>query len=253
MAGRHFDERTDPHAIGHKTLAVSLSDMAAMGAKPASVLLSLTLPEMNTDWLDGFLAGFSALATQFDVNLVGGDTTQGPLSISTVVFGHLPTSIAPLWRHGANCGDLIVVSGRLGGAARALHDHTANQTPLHYPQPRVKLGIALREIATSCIDISDGLIQDFSHVLSASNKGAIIQVDDIPIVGNRDNALTGGDDYELCFTLPAKQAQTLTTLSQQMDLTLTVIGEVTKEPELKLQDATGQTVQIQQSGFEHFA
>lgn len=252
ILGKHFKPSTSPHAIGHKALAVSLSDIAAMGAKPTSCLLSLTLPDIDKKWLDQFAQGFHDIANQFNVSLVGGDTTQGPLSISTVVFGTLPKEITPLWRHGAQPDDLIVVSGELGAAAHALHHTTANQIPLNYPTPRIALGIALRNLATSCIDISDGLTQDLSHILNASQVGAEIKTASLPLGGTLKDALNGGDDYELCFTVPKSKNQTINILSQQLNLPLTIIGTVTQHHGLRCLDPHGHDMPLSQLGFQHF-
>lgn len=252
IVDKHFKPSTPPHAIGHKALAVSLSDIAAMGARPTSCLLSLTLPDTDEDWLDQFAQGFHELANRFNVNLVGGDTTHGPLSISTVVFGTLPKETTPLWRHGAQADDFVVVSGHIGGAAHALHHPYEDQALLNYPIPRIELGIALRDLATSCIDISDGLAQDLSHILDASHVGADIKTDLIPLGGTLEDALNGGDDYELCFTIPKSKEHAINMLSQQLNLPLTIIGSVTQHRGLRCLDPHGNDTPLSQHGFQHF-
>lgn len=252
VAGKHFRKDAHPDSIGHKSLAVSLSDIAAMGATPTSCLLSLTLPTADEDWITHFAHGFHALAKQYQVSLIGGDTTQGPLSISTVVFGILPSSAPPLQRNGANADDLIVVSGQLGAAAHALHHPTEDQSALDYPTPRIELGIALRELASSCIDISDGLLQDLSHILRASKVGAKLNLDAMPLAGTHKEALTGGDDYELCFTIPKKHEKALAAIAQQLDIPLSIIGCATADKQLIIVDQSGHPQDIDASGFQHF-
>lgn len=252
VAGKHFLEGVHPNSIGHKSLAVSLSDIAAMGAKPTSCLLSLTLQKANDTWLKAFAAGFYQLAKKFDVSLVGGDTTHGPLSITTIVFGILPNTITPLRRDGAQIGDLVVVSGQLGSAAHAYNHADIKQTPLNFPTPRIELGTALRGIATSCIDISDGFAQDLSHILMASQVGAKIHTSKLPLGGTADEALTGGDDYELCFTIPEDKQSDIENISQQLELPLTVVGSITQDSNLTLLDKNDKVININTKGFQHF-
>ena len=241
VEGRHFLQSTPPHAIGYKALAVSISDMAAMGAAPSTCLLSLCIPTTDAHWLSEFSNGFFQVANQFSIELIGGDVTEGPCVISTTIFGTAPHGTL-LKRSGAQVGDAIFVSGILGNAGAALQNPTLDQTPLNYPQPRVALGIALRDIATSCIDISDGLLQDLGHILKASHVGADVQVDAIPHTSSLECALTAGDDYELCFTSP----------HQNLDLPVTKIGVVTNTHELRLLDQNGQQLPFQDKGYQHF-
>lgn len=251
VAGRHFRESAEPYDIGYKTLAVNLSDLAAMGAKPNAFLLSLTLPELNEAWIKGFCEGLYALAHQFQVEHVGGDITKGPLTISVVAFGEVPQHSA-LTRSGACVGDDIYVSGVLGDAAIALHNSAYDQTRLNRPLPRIALGLALRDLATSCIDISDGLAQDLQHILTASAKGADIHSENIPHSGNLEHALSGGDDYELCFTVPPNTREIIAKLSQQLSLPLTRIGTVQSDPRLRILTKDNHMLDYKQNGYQHF-
>lgn len=212
ISGVHFPIDTSPYDIGYKALAVNLSDLAAMGAEPAWVTLALTLPEANTQWLQEFTRGFFALASRYNVQLVGGDTTRGALSITVQAFGFVPPNRA-LRRSGAKPGDAIYVTGNLGDAGFALQQKMEPfLVRLNRPEPRIETGLALRDIATSAIDISDGLVADLGHILKASGVGASLDVPVLPIssellaaVGLEKAwqlALTAGDDYELCFTAP---------------------------------------------------
>lgn len=272
--GVHFPPDTDAASIGWKALAVNLSDLAAMGAQPTWCTLSLSLPESNAAWLDGFLDGFLALATQHDCALVGGDTTRGPLSICVTVHGLVPHGTA-LRRSGAQVGDDVWVTGTLGDAAVALaewqrqsreallhhsrEDGNAGATALRHsleranpassstlrhrldrPTPRVEIGLALRNVATACIDLSDGLVQDLGHLLAASRVGALLDVGAIPGTAPRDARLAGGDDYELCFTAPPAHRDHLAALA-------TRIGHIDAQPGLRLNDATPPP-----RGWDHF-
>ena len=228
VSGVHFPENTSPHAIGHKALAVNLSDLAAMGASPRWFTLALTLPEVDETWLEGFSAGLKALAQQHDCFLIGGDTTRGPLSISIQVMGVVDQNKA-LLRSGAKVGDKIYVTGTLGDAAAGLQsifdssnnknnilEKEANafcQQRLNMPTPRVVESNIIKHFASTCIDVSDGLLQDLSHILEASGVGATLDLTQLPlssalmtiITDNKQAtqlALTGGDDYELLFTIP---------------------------------------------------
>jgi thiamine-monophosphate kinase len=221
VAGVHFFENTPPEDIGFKSLAVNLSDIAAMGASPRWVSLSLTLPDKDLDWIEKFASSFNKLAAEHSLILIGGDLTKGPLSITVQIHGINPKGKS-LRRSGANPGDAIYVSGKLGAAAYALKNiedsilypaATEEEIQrLHRPEARIKTGIVLRDVATSCIDISDGLIADLGHILKASEVGAELELSGIPYsdsLKDIDNslaielALTGGDDYELCFTIPS--------------------------------------------------
>jgi len=263
--GTHFLENTSPYDIGYKCLAVNLSDLAAMGAIPHWALLSLSLPEADPEWMQSFTAGFKSLAQIHGVTLVGGDTTSGPLSISLTALG----SIEPgrqLTRSGANPGDLLVVSGTVGGAARALDLLQAGQAAigqdlLDRPQPRVKLGQALVAYANACIDISDGLLADLGHVLKASGCGARLEIGRLPeaesLTGLEDETrwnyqLSGGDDYELLFTLPPHHKALLATWSQQLDIRLSIIGEIEEGEGVRCIGPDGTIYDPQKAGFEHF-
>ena len=264
--GTHFPEDTSPYDIGYKCLAVNLSDLAAMGAIPHWALLSLSLPEADPEWMQSFTAGFKSLAQVHGVTLVGGDTTSGPLSISLTALG----SIEPgrqLTRSGAKPGDLLVVSGTIGGAARVLDLLQAGlpaigQDLLDRPQPRVKLGQALVAYANACIDISDGLLADLGHVLKASGCGARIEIDKLPYAESlaelEDSArwnyqLSGGDDYELLFTLPPHHKALLATWSQQLDIELSIIGEIEEGEGVRCISPDGTIYDPQKAGFEHFS
>ncbi len=251
IEGRHFRATDNAFDIGFKSLAVSISDLAAMGAEPTAFLLSLSLPRIDERWLMQFSQGLYDIANQYHMQHIGGDTTKGPLTISSVVFGQTPTEHI-LQRRGAQIGDAIYVSGLLGDAACALHDVSHDQTRLKRPQPRVELGMALRKIATSCIDISDGLAQDLGHILKASHVGATLLAENVPQHSSLALALTGGDDYELCFTAPKAQASRLKILSQQLNLPITCIGSITNTQQLEIIDAQNNLITIDREGYQHF-
>ncbi len=264
--GTHFPIDTSAYDIGYKCLAVNLSDLAAMGATPRWALLSLSLPEADPGWVESFTKGFMSLATPYNVTLVGGDTTSGPLSVSLTALGFIEPG-RQLQRSGANPGDLLVVSGTLGGAARALDllqagKPVAEQHLLDRPQPRVELGQALVGYASACIDISDGLLADLGHVLKASACGARVDVEKLPhaeSLAGLENAakwnyqLSGGDDYELLFTLPPEHKAKLPTWSQQLDIGLSIIGEIEKGDASRCMGPDGTAYDPQNAGFEHFS
>jgi len=264
-AGVHFPADSEPYGLGHKCLAINLSDLAAMGSEPRWALLSLSLPGADREWLDAFTSGFRALAASYDVALVGGDTTSGPLSISVTALG-LVRSGGQLLRSGARPGDLIVVSGTLGGAARTLELLRAGATDvdrerLDRPQPRVALGQALAGYASACIDISDGLLADLGHILDASGVGARVDVHRLPpapLLSGLDDGdrwrcqLAGGDDYELLFTLPAAREASLDPLSESLGLPLSVIGCIEEEDGIRCFDRDGRAVRPRSTGYEHF-
>ena len=268
VSGTHFLPDADPFLLGHKTLAVNLSDMAAMGAAPRWAVLAIALPEADEAWLAQFSAGFFALAQQHGVELIGGDTTRGPLNLCVTIFGEVPAQQA-LRRSGAQVGDEIWVSGRLGDAALALAhlqghialsdaEFAACAPALQQPQPRVALGLALRGIATSAIDISDGLLADLGHILECSNLGAEIRFDALPVSdvlrasGQLWLALSGGDDYELCFTAPAARALEIEQALAALDLPATVVGQVEAEPGLRLLTPEGGAWTPPATGYQHF-
>jgi thiamine-monophosphate kinase len=263
--GVHFPRDTAAADIGWKALAVNLSDLAAMGAEPAWCLLSLSLPEADAAWLDGFLDGFCALADLHGVALVGGDTTRGPLSISVAIHGFVPPAAA-LTRSGAQVGDELWVTGTLGDAAAALllgdAADTALRLRLDRPPPRVAAGRALRGIATSCIDVSDGLVADLGHVLAASRVGAYVDLAQVPASTALAAALTGdarwqlqlggGDDYELCFSAPAARQDAVHAALAASDTQATVIGRIIDGHGCRIVAPDGSAWQPRRGGFEHF-
>ena len=273
LAGRHFFHEDDAAGVGHKSLAVNLSDMAAMGATPRWALLSIALPEADERWIGNFAQGLFALADAHGVALIGGDTTKGALTIAVTIMGEVERGQA-LRRGGAKPGDDIWVSGTLGDAALALahlkrgislapHDAAVLLPRLHTPAPRVKLGQKLLGLAHSAIDISDGLLADLGHVLEASKVGAEIDVDAVPVsaavrgylehAAAREAVLAGGDDYELCFTAAPKRHTEIEALSRRLKLNLTRVGHITRKKGLALHDAQGRPVTWEHKGFDHFA
>ena len=270
VTGTHFFADTAPYNIGWKALAVNVSDMAAMGANPKWATLAISLPEVNQAWLAEFSRGFFACADAFNVDLIGGDTTRGPLNISVTILGEVPTGKA-LKRSGAQLGDDIWVSGQLGSAALGLA-HLREKVQLkneldiclkalNTPSPRNALGLALRGIATSCIDISDGLLADLGHILKASNLGAMIDLEKIPCIellkNNLDYSqfqeliLAGGDDYELCFTAPKSKREDINNLSKQLNLLISFIGKTRIDTRLQA-DYKNNPIILLKQGFDHF-
>ena len=272
IAGVHFPEKTSPHAIGFKSLAANLSDLAAMGAEPAWVTLALSLPTNNFLWLDQFAEGFYTLAEEHQVALIGGDTTCGPLAITIQAQGLIPKGEA-ITRSGAKVGDYICVTGALGEAGYELMRLGGKpQQPtivnrLNYPIPRISVGLALREIASSAIDVSDGLIADLGHILNASQVGARIILEDLPISsamrGHEDQAmmfqlaLTAGDDYELCFTVPDEHIERLNQLQYDLNLPIKHIGNIEEQPGLRIHRPDGEPLVINAGssggGYDHFS
>jgi thiamine-monophosphate kinase len=264
VSGTHFFADADPCLLGHKTLAVNLSDLAAMGARPRWATLAISLPRADEAWLERFSAGFFALANRYGVDLVGGDTTRGPLNLCVTIFGEVEAGRA-LRRSGAQAGDEIWVSGKLGDAALALahlqgrvvlseNDLAACAKALHQPQPRVELGLALRGIASSAIDISDGLLGDLGHILDASQVGAQIDVAAVPVSSVLRSfplyagcALSGGDDYELCFTAPAARRADVLGIGEQFPLTR--IGRIVAGQGIC--DGAGNPINFE-GGYDHF-
>lgn len=270
VSGIHFFADADPYLLGHKTLAVNLSDMAAMGATPRWATLAISLPSADEVWLEKFSAGFFALARQHNVELVGGDTTRGPLNLCVTIMGEVSVQQA-LRRDGAQIGDEVWVSGKLGDAALALAhlqgkvrlndaDFTACSPALHQPQPRVALGLALRGIARSVIDISDGLVADLGHLLDASKVGAQLQFAAMPVSDvvraqtafMQNCVLAGGDDYELCFTAAPHHHAALTRIAHDLRLPLTCIGKVIAGQGCVVHDAHGAIIHLESSGYDHF-
>ncbi len=270
VAGIHFFPEVDPVSLGHKALAVNLSDLAAMGAEPAWFLLNLTLPQVDTHWLEKFCQGMFDLASQYNMQLVGGDTSRGPLAIAIEAHGFVPEALA-LRRSGAKAGDQIYVTGTLGEAALALchrlgeiqlaeSDFSAVADRLDRPVPRVREGMGLRGIAHSAIDISDGLLADLGHILEMSQVGARIFLDRIPVspvcrshikAAGWDSVLAGGDDYELCFTVPKKNIAALEKL--QAPGGFHCIGEIEAESGLRIVDESGKPYRSTFTGHDHFA
>jgi len=271
VAGTHFFEDADPQRLGHKALAVNLSDLAAMGAVPCWLSLALTLPRVDEAWLEAFSEGFLALADYYDCQLIGGDTTRGPLSITVSVKGIVPDGHA-LRRDGARPGDLIYVTGELGGAAlalAALQGHIELDQVLlppllerlELPQPRVLAGCALRGLASSLIDLSDGLASDLMHILRRSGCAAQVELRQLPLPAallNQDEsqrytlALAGGDDYELCFTIPESHRGSMETALAHAGVSFTCIGRcVSGTPAIKWL-ADGCLVPLALSGWDHF-
>ena len=271
VAGRHFLDDVDPASLGWKTLAVNLSDLAAMGARPLAFTLAVALPAVDEPWLAGFANGLFACADAFDCELVGGDTTRGPLNLCVTVFGEVPAGRA-LRRRAAAVGDDGWVSGSIGGAALALRRLLAS-TPidadlrraLERPTPRVALGRSLVGIAHAAIDVSDGLAQDLRHVLAASACGAELQLSALPFARELAEesadvrircALAGGDDYELCFTAAADRRADVMQAGVASDTAVTRIGMVVADRRLRVVDANGadsRSVDAALStGFDHF-
>ncbi len=274
VEGIHFFAGADAEKLGHKSLAVNLSDLAAMGATPHYVTLALTLPSIDDAWLAAFSRGFFSLADEFDVELIGGDTTRGPLSATLTVMGEIEAKRA-LRRDGAKMGDDIWVSGTLGGAALALmhlqgkihlqpHIFARVENRLHRPAPRVALGQALLGAATSVIDISDGLVADLGHICERSKLSAVIERHSLPLASAlmsmsadwRDEcALSGGDDYELCFTAPVAARAKIEIAGAKCDVAITRIGSMKildLNQMVKVIDESGQDVSPKKSGFDHF-
>lgn len=272
VAGRHFFADAEPRALGHKALAVNLSDLAAMGAEPRAFTLALALPEANSAWLKPFSEGLLALADAFRCELIGGDTTRGPLTLSLTVFGDVPAATA-LRRDAARPGDDLWVSGTVGDARLALgalrNEWTLTpealaqtQPRMDMPTPRVALGLALRGIARAALDVSDGLLGDLGHILTRSLVGATIVVDHVPrsvTLAAQSPALqlqctlAGGDDYELCFTAPADARNAVLDAGQRAGVAVTRIGRIDADAGLRLVDAEGAPVTFTHGSFDHFS
>ena len=281
VQGRHFFADADPVLLGHKSLAVNLSDLAACGARPLAFTLALALPTVDARWLEGFSRGLFALAQEHDCELIGGDTTQGPLAICITAFGETPVHdgrIQALLRRNARPGDDIYVSGQVGDARLAL-DMLFGRRPmqsdilertrlrLEKPTPRVALGLALRGVANAAIDISDGLLGDLGHILQSSERGARVETAwimqsqatsaDLKALGveqARLLALAGGDDYELLFTAQASARAAVQAAARASGTTATLIGAIEDEPGLRLLDMQGQSLSADAfRSFDHFA
>ena len=276
VEGRHFLNTVPAKRLGHKALAVNLSDLAASGAKPVAFTLALAMPRIDETWLQGFSAGLLALADQHTCELVGGDTTQGPLTICITVMGEVPPGDA-LLRQGAQVGDDIYISGSVGDARLALEvmrgqlslsasDFESCRQRMEQPQPRIALGLALRGVANACIDVSDGLAGDLGHVLKASQVGAVLTTDwvqdsaaisvamqSLPFARRLDMALAGGDDYELLFTAAPEQAEAVQHAANEADVSVTCIGRITTGSGLQVLDLQGVPMSRRFASFDHFA
>ncbi|GAB3457136.1 thiamine-phosphate kinase [Massilia terrae] len=270
---RHFFAGADPRKLGHKCLAVNLSDLAAMGARPLAFTLALALPQADADWLAGFSEGLFALADEYGCELIGGDTTRGPLNICITVFGEIEPGHA-LRRDAARDGDDIWISGTLGDARLALAgyrneawldaaSHEQAGARMHTPTPRVALGrlLAEQKLARAALDISDGLIGDLSHILAASRVGATLDVDALPAglaLQREDQALrrrftlAGGDDYELCFTAAPAQRAAIEDAGRASATPVTRVGRIEAAPGLRLVDAHGVPLALSLRGWDHF-
>ena len=271
VEGIHFFADVSPETLGHKSLAVGLSDLAAMGATPAWFTLALTLPEVDKDWLQGFSQGLAKLAQQHNIHLVGGDTTRGPLTISIQVHGFVKPEKA-LQRNGAKVGDMLYVSGTLGDAGAALqqklnqwNDKSLTKEDMSYfthrleqPSPRIELGQKLLGLASSAIDISDGLLADLNHIIEKSHVGACLDLTKLPyspamskIARNEaiQFALNSGDDYELCFTVPP---QFFSTMEQDFKGLCTRIGMITDDDGLYFINDSDELIELKGTGYDHF-
>jgi len=270
VGGRHFLEDTDPEGLGHKVLAVNLSDLAAMGASPLAFTLAIALPRADEQWLTAFARGLFAIADRFDCELIGGDTTRGPLNLCVTAFGELPAGAA-LRRDRAEPGDDLWVSGELGGAALALHriaegrasaPQNAALRRLERPEPRVALGIALRYLARAAIDLSDGLLGDLGHICERSRVGAQIDWPAVPVAEGiaslppslrAELALGGGDDYELLFTAAPQNRDAIDALGRSQGLPLARIGRIVAGAGVRVFDERGLTMRTDARSYDHFA
>jgi len=263
VEGRHFAAGAEARSLGHKALAVNLSDLAAMGAAPRWALLSLALPSADEAWLAAFSGGFFALAERHGIELVGGDTVRSPLlTIGITAIGEVPAGVT-MYRGSARPGDDVWVSGELGGAALALkHPEVAEAAErLHRPEPRVELGERLRGIARAAIDVSDGFAADLGHILQRSGVCAVVYYEQLPRAAalarfeasvQQACVLGGGDDYELCFTADPERRKEVEALSRELGLRLSLVGSIQKgEPRLHLYGEGGRAIEVP-AGFDHF-
>lgn len=269
VSGVHFPEDTAPIDIGYKALAVNLSDIAAMGAEPCWLSLAISMPEMNWDWLTQFAEGLIDLAAEHGMQIIGGDTTRGPLSITITVHGLLPAGSARL-RQYAQVGDDIWLTGSIGDAAAALKQWQNKQMQsmklrhrLDRPTARVQAGVAVRDLVHAMLDVSDGLAQDLGHILRASNVGAEIELGRLPVSASlldfypEDKErwqlqMAGGDDYELCFTAPASNAFAIELALAKAGVNASVIGLIRAENGLHCLMPNGEQLVLQSSGYQHF-
>ncbi|PCJ16799.1 MAG: thiamine-phosphate kinase [Gammaproteobacteria bacterium] len=273
VEGVHFPEGAFPCELAYRCIAVNVSDIVAMGGEPQWLSLALTLPKADVAWIESFSIGFFEAADDFGVQLIGGDTTRGPLSITITVHGFVPSGLA-LLRSGARVGDDIYVSGVLGDAAAALHQiqnnpqestHCSQLTRQFYrPQPPVKLAVVLRGLASACIDVSDGLLADLKHVLTASDVGAELTLDSIPLsdalkkycnhhgLNATELACTGGDDYQICFTVPSALEGELKGRLEAIDMPVNKVGRIVFGQGLKCFDSHGSEKAMTRTGYQHF-
>jgi thiamine-monophosphate kinase len=276
VEGRHFFRGADPERLGHKALAVNLSDLAAMGATPRWATLALALPRIDTAWLAGFSRGFLALARQHRVDLIGGDTTRGPLAVCVQIMGEVPRGQA-LRRDGARVGDDVWVSGEIGAAGIAVEvlrgrlrvapaQQRALEERLHRPTPRLALGIRLRRLARSAIDISDGLIADLGHICERSRVAARVNWESLPatplvraLAQSRRGAgalLAGGDDYELCFTAPSRRRAAVVAAAAKARTPVALVGKIVRperlQPLVQVIDSIGKPLRVERKGYDHF-
>jgi thiamine-monophosphate kinase len=271
VEGRHFLPTVPPERLGHKALAVNLSDLAACGARPLAFTLALSMPRVDEAFLEGFSRGLLALAAAHDAELIGGDTTAGPLAICITVFGEVPPGRA-LLRSGAQEGDDVYVSGLVGEARLGLEAFRGNERleaadfeqarrAMECPEPRVALGMALRGVASSAIDISDGLLGDLGHILRASGVGAAVEAAAVPrspalarlpLARQHEYTLAGGDDYELLFTAPRSHAEAVARAANEAGTPVTRIGRIERDPGVRLLDETGARLEGAFAGFDHF-
>ena len=266
VEGVHFPKSVSAFSIGYKSLAVNLSDLASTGAMPAWVTLSLTMPLADENWITEFVKGLFTLANKYNVQLIGGDTCSGPLSVTIQAHGFVKK---PLLRSGAKTDDLIYISGSVGDAYLGLCSYNGENDidkyfvdKLNQPEPRVDLGLALVEIATSCIDISDGLISDLGHICKQSHCGAEVVLEDVPISSDYkkyfndqpdySNAIGFGDDYELCFTIGREDSNKVTEIAKMLNIELTCVGKITDSNKVKFIDKNNEELNLSKKGFEHF-
>ena len=273
VSGVHFPESTDPYSIGYKSLAVNLSDLAAMGAEPAWASLALTLPEADESWLQKFSEGFFSLLNRYGMTLIGGDTTKGPLSVTVHVIGLLPVDKG-LRRDRAKSGDDVYISGHVGDAGLGLRVLTGNLEViteslqqqllqrLNRPEPRVELGVALRDFANAAIDVSDGVAADLGHILESSQRGARIQLELLPLSQAAkayvehgtdviDIALSAGDDYELLFTAASTHRTEISKIAEKLSIPVTRIGKILQKNDLEILHFDRlRTYSV--AGFDHF-
>ena len=272
VSGTHFFPDVDPENLGHKALAVNLSDMAAMGAMPYWAMLALTLPNVDHAWLAAFAKGFFDLAQEYNVSLIGGDTTRGPLTMTVTIMGEVPAGAA-LRRGGAKAGNDVWVTGNLGDAALAVAhrhgrivlaeaDYHEAVMRLYEPTPRVSVGQSLRGLATSAIDVSDGLLADLTHICRLSGVGATVDLASVPVssIGakhinsdeGRNAILAGGDDYELCFTAHPNSRESIDDLTDVFGIPITRVGQIKRGKGVSLLGSDGKPVKIDGRGYDHF-